>query len=166
MAFDKTNFYKQDLNQTAPKRLRGEYLDWGLNATVLEVEIDASVTAEAPLYAGDRVAIVAESTGKPKVKAATAEDKFVGYILYNPKWTKVSGGAIVSILIDGGVIQAVTTEAIEAGKEVYYKAADGSVTATAEGGRMGFAMKKVAAVEDGTLIPVFVKPGEAAAAAA
>ena len=82
MAIVKANFYKQSLNQFAPNRVRGEYLDWGLSAEVIEVQIDVSQTD--PLYAGDPVKILATSKGKLKVVAGDATDKFVGYIIYNP----------------------------------------------------------------------------------
>src|SRR5699024_1795872 len=83
MAITKSDFYAQSLNQFAPHRLRGEYLDWGLNAWVLEVQIDASQVT--PLYAGDLVKIYPDSTGKLKVVAGASTDKCVGYILYNAK---------------------------------------------------------------------------------
>ena len=39
MAIVKTDFYAQSLNQFMPDRVRGELLDWGLNAWVLDVVI-------------------------------------------------------------------------------------------------------------------------------
>lgn len=155
MAIVKTDFYTQQLNQFAPHRLRGEYCDWGLNAQVMEVEIDESQTD--PLYAGDKVAIVATSTGKLKVKAAGSGDAGYGYILYNAKKEKLVAGDIVSVLRDGGAIYEVTDEAIAAGTVVYYDPADGGVTATATGKPMGIALNTIAtAVETGTLIVVEV----------
>lgn len=155
MAIVKTNFYAQSLNQFAPNRLRGEYLDWGLNAQVMEVEIDAS---SAPIYAGDKVTIVATSKGKLKVKAAAGADKAYGYALYNSKHSVFNPGDIISVLRDGGVISAVTDEEISAGDVVYYDPADGGVTKTKGtlSGPMGIALAAVAAAENGVLIPVEV----------
>lgn len=154
MAITKSDFYAQSLNQFAPHRLRGEYLDWGLNAWVLEVQIDASQVTS--LYAGDLVKVYPDSTGKLKVVAGASTDKCVGYILYNAKREEFKAGDICSILVRGGVIAAVTEEEISAGAEVYYKDADGSVTATASGNRMGYAMAKTEATTGGTLIPVLI----------
>ena len=70
MAFVKANFFQHSLNQFAPNRVRGDYKDWGLNAQVLEVQIDS--TQATALLPGDPVSIVATSTGKLKVVAATA----------------------------------------------------------------------------------------------
>ena len=156
MAIVKTNFYSQELNQFAPKRLRGELLDWGLNALVLDVQIDASETGT--LYAGDPVKLAATSQGKPKVVASAAADA-LGYIIFNAKKEAYKAGDIVSILIDGGVLECVTEEAINAGVEVAYKDADGSVTATIAQGTepMGIVMSKVAATTGGTLVPVLVR---------
>ena len=154
MAITKSDFYAQSLNQFAPHRLRGEYLDWGLNAWVLEAQIDA--TQATALMAGDLVKDYPDSTGKLKVVAGSSADKAVGYILYNAKREEFKAGDICSILFRGGVIAAVTEEAIDAGEIVYYKDADGSVTTTASGNRMGFAMAKTEATTGGTLIPVLV----------
>lgn len=152
MAIVKTDFYAQELNQFAPKRLRGEYLDWGLNAMVVEVEIDASQAT--PVYAGDKVAIVATSTGKLKVKAAGAGDKGYGFVLYNPKKLEWKAGDKVSVLRDGGVILGVTEDAIKAGETVYYKAEDGSITNTVNGEAIGLAVAAVPATVGGILVPV------------
>lgn len=156
MAIVKTDFYAQDLNQFAPKRLRGEYLDWGLSAEVMEAQID--VSQETPLYSGDPVKILSTSKGKPKVVAGSASDKFVGYIIYNPKHETFKAGDIVSILLRGGVMSFVTEEAIDAGAIVYY-AEDGSVTATPPAGaqsRVGVAFEATSATEGGVLMPVYV----------
>ena len=55
MSITKTNFYSQELNAFTPNRVRGELLDWGLNAMTVEVQIDASEADT--LYAGDLVKI-------------------------------------------------------------------------------------------------------------
>lgn len=164
MAIVKTNFYTQSLNQFAPHRLRGEYLDWGLNAEVIEVMIDAS-QGDTPIYPGDALTIVATSTGKLKVKAAAAGDTVFGFALYNPKYMSWKPGDILSCLRDGGVIMAVTEAAIAAGATVSYSAADGSVaTAAAGDAPCGIAMAAVAATVGGILVPVLVqKPALAAA---
>ena len=155
MAFDKTTFYAHSLNQFAPNRIRGEYLDWGLNAHVMEVEIDS--TQATALYAGDPVAIVATSTGKLKVKAAAAADRVYGYILYNPKHETYKAGDIVSVLCDGGVISEATTEAINAGAVVYMIPATGEITTTSTNNiKMGISLQKTSASTDGTLIAVEV----------
>lgn len=155
MAFDKTSFYAHSLNQFAPNRIRGEYLDWGLNAQVMEVEIDS--TQATALYAGDPVAIVSTSTGKLKVKAAAAADHVYGYILYNPKHETYKAGDIVSVLRDGGVISEATTEAINAGAVVYMKPATGEITTTSTSNiKVGIALEKSSASTDGTLIAVEV----------
>lgn len=155
MAFDKTSFYAHSLNQFAPNRIRGEYLDWGLNAQVMEVEIDS--TQSATLYAGDPVAIVSTSTGKLKVVAATASDHVYGYILYNPKHETYKAGDIVSVLRDGGVISEATTEAINAGTVVYMVPSTGEITATSTSNiKVGIALEKSASSTDGTLIAVEV----------
>lgn len=166
MAIVKTNFYTQDLNQFAPHRLRGEYLDWGLNAEVIEVKIDAS-QGDTPVYAGDALTIVATSTGKLKVKAAGAGDPIFGFALFNPKHTSYKPGDIVSCLCDGGVVSMVTEATVKAGATVAYAAADGSVATVAQGGSpIGIAMAAVTATEGGTLIPVLVqKPALVAPAA-
>lgn len=157
MAITKTNFFAQSLNQFAPNRVRGEYLDWGLSATVLEAQIDASV--EGSLYAGDPVKIASTSTGKLKVVAAASTDPFVGYILFNPKHEEWKAGMICSILCTNGVLNCVTEEAINAGTPVYYKDADGSITTTGGTGArvMGVTMEKVPAVEGGTFVPVLIR---------
>lgn len=157
MAIVKANFYKHELNQFLPNRVRGEYLDWGLNADVIEAKIDAS--QETPLYAGDPVKIAATSTGKLKVVAADATDKFVGFILYNPKHETAKAGDIVSVILRGGVMSCVTEEAIDAGTIVYYDATDGSITATPPAGaqsRVGVTFEKTSAVEGGSLVPVWI----------
>lgn len=156
MAIVKTNFYSQELNQFAPKRIRGELLDWGLNAWVLDVQIDASEAGT--LYAGDIVKVKSTSTGKVKVVAGASTDRCVGYIIFNPKKESFKAGDMVSILLRGGVMECVTEEAIDAGDIVAYKDADGSVTTTIGAGvqRMGFAMAATSAVSGGTLIPVLL----------
>lgn len=166
MAIDKTNFYTQNLNQFAPHRLRGEYLDWGLNAEVIEVMIDASQAT--PIYPGDALTIVGTSTGKLKVKAAGAADTIFGFALFNPKYSTWKAGDILSCLRDGGVIMCVTEAAVVAGATVAYSAADGSVATAAAGSKpCGIAMAAVAATVGGVMIPVLVqKPALAAPAAA
>lgn len=157
MAITKANFYTHDLNQFLPNRVRGEYLDWGLNAMVMEVQIDASETGT--LYAGDPVAIVATSTGKLKVAGAVYTDTVFGYILYNPKHETAKAGDIVSVLCKDGVISEVTEEALDAGDPVYYVDTDGSVSATGESGQepMGIALEATAATSGGRLVAVLVK---------
>ena len=152
MAIVKTDFYAQELNQFAPKRLRGEYLDWGLNAMVVEVEIDASQAT--PVYAGDKVAIVATSTGKLKVKAAATSDKGYGFVLYNPKKLEWKAGDKVSVLRDGGVILGGTEDKIDAGEVVYYNPADGSITKNVTDEPIGLAVAAVPATTGGILVPV------------
>lgn len=166
MAIVKANFYTQSLNQFAPHRLRGEYLDWGLNAEVIEVMIDAS-QGDTPVYPGDALTIVATSTGKLKVKTAGAADTIFGFALYNPKYMTWKPGDILSCLRDGGVIMAVTEAAVAAGATVAYAAVDGSVATVAAGqAPVGIALTTVAATEGGTLIPVLVqKPALVAPAA-
>lgn len=156
MAIVKANFYKQDLNQFAPHRVRGELLDWGMSGLQLEVKIAASETDT--LYAGDVVTILSTSTGKPKVVKGSATDACVGYILYNPKKEAFKAGDIVTILVREAVLNCVTEDAISAGDLVYYKDADGSVTKTkpTNAQRMGFAMEAVAATDGGTFISVLV----------
>ena len=156
MAIVKTNFYTQSLNQFRPERLRGELLDWGLNAWVLDVVIDASEAGT--LYAGDIVKICPTSTGKVKVVAGASTDKAVGYIIFNAKKESFKAGDHVSILLRGGVIECITEEALDAGDIVAYKDADGSVTATIGAGvqRMGMAMEATSATEGGVRVPVLV----------
>lgn len=156
MAIVKTNFYTQSLNQFRPERLRGELLDWGLNAWVLDVVIDASETGT--LYAGDIVKICPTSTGKVKVVAGASTDRAVGYIIFNAKKESFKAGDHVSILLRGGVIECITEEALDAGEIVAYKDADGSVTATIGAGvqRMGMAMEATSAVSGGVRVPVLV----------
>lgn len=157
MAIVKTDFFAHALNQFVPNRVRGEYLDWGLNATVLEVKIDESVTDT--LYAGDPVKIASTSKGKLKVVPAASTDPFCGYILFNPKHVEWKAGMICSILVTNGALSCVTEETIAAGVPVYYKDADGSITATgASGARvMGITLEAVSATEGGTLVPVFIR---------
>lgn len=152
MAIVKTDFYAQELNQLAPKRLRGEYLDWGLNAMVVEVEIDASQVDA--IYAGDKVAIVPTSKGKIKVKAAAGGEKGYGFVLYNPKKIEWKAGDKVSVLRDGGMIYGVTEDAVEAGEAVYYNPADGSITTNVTDEAIGLAAASVPATTGGILIPV------------
>ena len=156
MAIVKTNFYTQSLNQFRPERLRGELLDWGLNAWVLDVVIDASETGT--LYAGDIVKVCPTSTGKLKVVAGASTDRAVGYIIFNAKKESFKAGDHCSILLRGGVIECITEEALDAGEIVAYKDADGSVTATIGAGvqRMGMAMEATSAVEGGVRVPVLV----------
>lgn len=156
MAITKANFYKQGLNQFMPNRVRGEKLDWGLAGEVIEAQID--VTQETPLYAGDPVKIVATSKGKLKVAAGASTDKFVGYIIFNPKHETFKAGDIVSILLRGAVMSFVTEEAIDAGAIVYYNDTDGSVTATQGSAvsRVGVTFEATVATEGGVLVPVYV----------
>ena len=156
MAIVKTNFYTQSLNQFMPERLRGELLDWGLNAWVLDVVIDAS--EEGTLYAGDIVKICPTSTGKVKVVAGESTDRAVGYIIFNAQNEAFKAGDHCSILLRGGVIECITEEALDAGDIVAYKDADGSVTATIGAGvqRMGMAMSATSATEGGVRVPVLV----------
>jgi len=153
MAIDKTKFYAQTLNQFAPHRLRGEYLDWGLNAQVMEVKIDDSVATL--VYPGDALKIVSTSTGKLKVAPVAASDAAYGYAIYNAKREAYKAGDIISILRAGGVMSQVTEEAIEAGDTVYFNVADGSITKTAGTNPLaGIALAAVAATAGGTMIPV------------
>lgn len=153
MAITKTNFYAHSLNQFAPNRVRGEYKDWGLNAQVVEVEIDS--TQSTALYAGDPVSIVATSTGKTKVVAGTASNVVLGYIIFNPKHEKFVAGDICSVLVQGGKMVCVTEEAINAGATVYYKVADGSITTTSTSNiKMGQMCSKTPAVTGGALCEV------------
>lgn len=156
MAIVKTDFYTQSLNQFRPERLRGELLDWGLNAWVLDVVIDASETGT--LYAGDLVKVCPTSTGKLKVVAGESTDRAVGYIIFNAKKESFKAGDHCSILLRGGVIECITEEALEAGDIVAYKDADGSVTATIGAGvqRMGMAMEATSATSGGVRVPVLV----------
>ena len=157
MAIVKANFYKHELNQFLPNRVRGEYLDWGLNALVLEGKIDASVEGE--IYAGDPVKIATTSTGKLKVVRGDATDKFVGFVLFNPKHETAKAGDIVSVLIKDGVMSCVTEEAIAAGTIVYYDATDGSITATPPASaksRVGVTLEATSAVEGGSLVAVLI----------
>lgn len=157
MAIVKANFYKQSLNQFMPNRVRGEYLDWGLSAEVIEGQID--VSQETPIYPGDAVKIVATSKGKIKVVAADATDKFVGYVIYNPKHETFKAGDIVSVMLRGGVLNCVTEEAIDAGTVVYFDATDGSITATPPANaksRVGVTFEATSAVEGGAFVPVYV----------
>lgn len=157
MAIVKTNFFAQSLNQFAPNRVRGELLDWGLSATVLEAQIDASV--EGTLYAGDPVKIASTSTGKLKVVPAESTDPFCGYILFNPKHDEWKAGMICSILVTNGILNCVTEEALNAGTPVYYKDADGSITADGAAGArvMGITMAKVPATSGGIFVPVMIR---------
>lgn len=156
MAIVKTNFYAQSLNQFAPKRVRGDLLDWGLSSLQMEVVIDETETGT--LYAGDAVEIVATSTGKLSVKAATSNDAAFGYIVYNSKREAIKAGHIVTVCLKDGVLNCVTEEAIDAGDAVYFNTADGSVTKTAGSNtvRMGRAMAKTTAVSGGQFIPVLL----------
>lgn len=156
MAIVKTNFYSQELNQFAPKRLRGELIDWGLNAMAMDVQIDASEAGT--LYAGDPVVIAPTSTGKLKVVAAAQTDKPFGFIIFNAKHESFKAGDIITILCKDGVMTCVTEEAINAGVDVYYNAADGSITASQPSGAsvIGKTGAKVAAVSGGSIIPVII----------
>lgn len=156
MAIVKTDFYTQSLNQFAPKRVRGELLDWGLNAWVLDVMIDASETGT--LYAGDLVKVCPTSTGKLKVVAGESTDRAVGYIIFNAKKESFKAGDHCSILLRGGVLNCVTEEELDAGAIVAFNDADGSVTGTIGAGvqRMGMTMAATSATEGGTYVPVLV----------
>lgn len=156
MAITKTNFYAQSLNQFGPHRLRGEYLDWGLNAMVMEVQIDASEAGT--LYAGDPVEIASTSTGKLKVVACDQAHAPFGFIIFNPKKESYKAGDIVSVLCKDGVMECVTEDAINAGVSVYYKVSDGSVTTTQPTNAVliGKTMAKVSATSGGTLVPVLI----------
>lgn len=158
MAITKTDFFLQDLNQTAPKRLRGELADWGLSAEMIEVEVASTVTSAAPLYAGDKVKLLATSTGKPKVVAADATDTGFGFVIYNSRKEKYVGGDRITIVRDGGVMHMVTDEAISAGAGVYYDPTDGgcTLTSTNMGAPIGIAMAATSAVTAGSLFPVLV----------
>lgn len=156
MAFVKANFFQHSLNQFAPNRVRGDYKDWGLNAQVLEVQIDS--TQATALLPGDPVSIVATSTGKLKVVAATASTPVLGYIIFNPKHKEYVAGDICSVLCDGGVMYCGTTETINAGATVYYKVADGSVTTTSTNNiKMGVMFEKSTSSTDGTLVAVEIR---------
>lgn len=156
MAITKANFYQHDLNQFVPNRVRGEYVDWGLNAMVMEVQIDSTETGT--LYAGDPVKIVATSTGKLKVVAISQADTPFGFIIFNSKKASYKAGDIVSILCKDGVMTCVTEDAINAGVGVYYKVSDGSVTTTQPTNAVliGKTMEKVASVSGGTLVQVLI----------
>lgn len=156
MSIVKANFYAQELNQFAPKRVRGELLDWGLNSLQLEGQIDASETGT--LYAGDLVKIAPTSKGKLKFVKGEATDRAVGYILWNARKHEIKAGDIVTVAIREAVLNCVTEEAVSAGDVVYYKDADGSITTTQPSGaqRMGIALEAVEATTGGTFIPVLV----------
>lgn len=154
MAIIKKDFCAQSLNQFAPKRLRGEYLDWGLNAQVMEAVIDASVEGE--VFPGDAVKISATSKGKLKVVPAATGSAY-GFVLYNAKHESFKAGDIVSVLCSGGVMAMVTEETIAAGAKVYAKA-DGSITATAGTNvPAGIAMEATTAKTGGVIFPVEVR---------
>lgn len=156
MAITKTDFYNQDLNQFAPGRVRGEYLDWGLNALVLDVQIDAS--EDSTLYPGDIVNIAPTSTGKLKVVEGANTTAPQAVILFNPKKTSYVAGDFCTVLLSGGVVNEVTADAVNAGDPLYYNTTDGSVTKTNPGSaiQLGIAMAAVTANASGTLIPVLV----------
>lgn len=156
MAIVKTNFYAQELNQFAPKRVRGELLDWGLNSLQMEVAIDASVAGS--LYAGDVVAISPNSTGKLKVVASDGTEAIKGMIIFNAKKEEWKAGDMLTIAMTGSVMNCVTEEAINAGDEVYYAPADGSITKTQASGavRLGYALAKVPATTGGIFVPVLL----------
>lgn len=156
MAIVKSNFYAQELNQFAPNRVRGELLDWGLNSLQMEVAIDASESAD--LRAGDIVKIAPTSTGKLKVVAADGTEAVKGMIIFNAKKEVLKAGDMITIAMRDAVMNCVTEEAINAGDEVYYKAADGSITKTkaTNAVRLGIAMAKVPATSGGIFIPVLL----------
>lgn len=156
MSITKTNFYSQSLNAFAPNRVRGELLDWGLNAMQMEVEIDSTVTDK--LYAGDAVKIVSTSTGKLKVVPITQADAAFGFILFNPRKEAYVAGDIVTILVKDGILNCVTEDAINAGVAVYFDVADGSVTSTQPTNAVviGKTMEKVAATTGGAFVKVLI----------
>ena len=152
MAIIRADFYKQDLNQFAPHRLRGELLDWGLDAQVMEVQIDGSELGT--VYAGDKLTIKDTSKGKLKVVLAGPDDRGYGYAIYNPKKGKWKAGDKLSILRDSGVMSQVTEDAVSAGEFLYFNPVDGSATTTVTDAPMGVALASVPATAGGTLIPV------------
>lgn len=156
MSITKTNFYSQELNAFVPHRVRGELMDWGLNAMQMEVEIDASETGK--VYAGDAVKIVSTSTGKLKVVPITQADAAFGFVLFNPKKEAYVAGDICTILVKDGVLNCVTEDAINAGVTVYFKVADGSITSTQPTNAIaiGKTMEKVSAVSGGGFVKVLI----------
>lgn len=156
MSITKTNFYSQSLNAFAPNRVRGELLDWGLNAMQMEVEIDSTVSSK--MYAGDAVKIVSTSTGKLKVVPITQTDAAFGFILFNPRKEEYVAGDIVTILVKDGILNCVTEDAINAGVTVYFDVADGSVTSTQPTNAIaiGKTMEKVSAVTGGGFVKVLI----------
>lgn len=156
MSITKTNFYSQSLNAFAPNRVRGELLDWGLNAMQMEVEIDSTVSSK--LYAGDAVKIVSTSTGKLKVVPITQTDAAFGFILFNPRKEEYVAGDIVTILVKDGILNCVTEDAINAGVTVYFDVSDGSVTSTQPTNAIaiGKTMEKVSAVTGGGFVKVLI----------
>lgn len=156
MSITKTNFYSQELNAFVPHRVRGELMDWGLNAMQMEVEIDASETGK--VYAGDAVKIVSTSTGKLKVVPIAQADAAFGFVLFNPKKEAYVAGDICTILVKDGVLNCVTEDAINAGVTVYFKVADGSITSTQPTNAIaiGKTMEKVSAVSGGGFVKVLI----------
>ena len=157
MSITKTNFYSHDLNAFTPNRVRGELMDWGLNAMQMEVEIDSTVSGS--VYAGDAVKIVSTSTGKLKVVPITQADAAFGFVLFNPKKSAYVAGDICTILVKDGVLNCVTEDAIDAGVSVYFKVADGSITKTqpTNGVVIGKTMEKIASdVSGGAFIKVLI----------
>ena len=157
MSVTKTNFYSQQLNAFAPNRVRGELMDWGLNAMQMEVEIDSTVSGS--VYAGDAVKIVSTSTGKLKVVPITQSDAAFGFVLFNPKKEAYVAGDICTILVKDGVLNCVTEDAIDAGVSVYFKVTDGSITKTqpSNGVVIGKTVEKIASgVSGGTFIKVLI----------
>lgn len=156
MSITKTNFYSQELNAFVPHRVRGELMDWGLNAMQMEVEIDSTVTGS--VYAGDAVKIVSTSTGKLKVVPITQADAAFGFVLFNPKKESYVAGDICTILVKDGVLNCVTEDAINAGVTVYFDVADGSITSTQPTNAIaiGKTMEKVSAVSGGAFVKVLI----------
>ena len=156
MSITKTNFYSQELNAFVPHRVRGELMDWGLNAMQMEVEIDSTVTGS--VYAGDAVKIVSTSTGKLKVVPITQTDAAFGFVLFNPKKESYVAGDICTILVKDGVLNCVTEDAINAGVTVYFDVADGSITSTQPTNAIaiGKTMEKVSAVSGGAFVKVLI----------
>ena len=156
MSITKTNFYSHELNAFTPNRVRGELMDWGLNAMQMEVEINSTVTGS--VYAGDAVKIVSTSTGKLKVVPITQADAAFGFVLFNSKKTAYVAGDNCTFLVKYGVLNFVTEDAINAGVVVYFDVSDGSVTSTQPTNAIaiGKTMEKVSAVSGGGFVKVLI----------
>ena len=116
----------QNLNQFSQSAERGQISLLGAEGFVVSAIIDSSETGT--ILAGDAVEIITTSKGIPKVKKlANAGNAVFGFAIYNPVKNANVAGDRIEVMITGGVMYMIASEAINAGVDVEYDITTGKI---------------------------------------